>query len=187
MSDPILFGTKIESLFKVKDCKAEEFSCLIMEKTREQYIRIAQESGVFPARELRVLKEVLQECQDDPRAGYLLFDERVKNFIVGFVIFGRTPLTESSWDIYWLVVDKDHQRMGVGKRLLLRVESHLRKRGKQAILRVETSSRREYAPALALYTKQGFSEAGSIPDFYSKDDDLVILYKELKGRRYQTN
>jgi len=92
------------------------------------------------------------------------------------------PLTEFSWDIYWLLVDKHWQGKGIGQQILSEVETFILKKQSQAVLRIETSTAREYLHARNLYQKQGFKEVGRIPHFYREDDDLLIYYKEI-GRR----
>ena len=34
--------------------------------------------------------------------------------VLGYVSFGPTPLTESTYDLYWIAVDKSKHRAGVG-------------------------------------------------------------------------
>jgi len=99
--------------------------------------------------------------------------------VVGFVIFGRIPLTVDGWDIYWLAVDKAYQGKGIGKKLLKDVEEHILKEDPQANIRVETSTLKEYAHARNLYYKAGFQEVGRIKDFYASGDDVIIFYKQI--------
>jgi ribosomal protein S18 acetylase RimI-like enzyme len=150
---------------------------------KDIYLKIAESTGVFKPQELEVLKEVLTECQKRPEGDYFLLDDTDDDKVRGFVIFGRAPLTEFCWDIYWLAVDRGYQSKGVGRRLLRYVEEVVAGKQDYAVLRVETSTRKEYAHARNLYVKEGFKEAGRIPNFYSFDDDLVVFYKEC-GRVY---
>ena len=98
------------------------------------------------------------------------------------MIFGKTPLTGSTWDVYWIVVDKDLQGQGVGKKLIGRVEQYLRDKDGFATIRLETSSRKEYWGARKFYVKLGFKESGRIPDFYAVGDGLVTFYKKVEMR-----
>ncbi|MBU1367169.1 MAG: GNAT family N-acetyltransferase [Candidatus Omnitrophica bacterium] len=152
----------------------------MLRREKEDYLKAARSTEVFNSQEIEILSEVLQDCRDNQEKNYFLFEEKQDNSISGFVIFGKTSLTEFCWDVYWLVVDKSCQGKGVGRKLLGRVESFLLKGNSGAVLRVETSARKEYVHARGLYTKQGFKGAGRIPNFYSKQDDLVIFYKEIK-------
>ncbi|GBD35341.1 hypothetical protein HRbin36_00452 [bacterium HR36] len=98
--------------------------------------------------------------------------------VVGFVIFGPTPLTAHAWDLYWIVVARPYQRWGIGSRLLEAAEIRIRaQRGE--IVRVETSGSPTYAATRRFYAKHGYQQAGVIPDFYAPGDDLVIYFKRL--------
>lgn len=100
--------------------------------------------------------------------------------LIGFVIYGPTPLTLHTWDIYWIVVSKPYQRHGIGKRLLEAAEARIRaQRGE--VIRVETSSLPSYEATRRFYEKHGYCLAGTIPDFYAPGDSLCIYYKRFAG------
>ena len=150
----------------------------------DKLVLMAVDTGVFREREIEVLKEVLEEHYKDPGTRYSLIVEKGgKDSVTGYVVFGRTPLTEFSWDIYWLVVDKKFQGRGLGKKLLKSCETFILKEQKRAVLRAETSSREEYFRANRLYMSMDFGETGRISDFYAKDDDLVIYSKGIERTR----
>ena len=126
-----------------------------------------------------MLKDVLQDFTVNSRTTYTVLEETVHDVPAGFIIFGKTPLTQFCWDVYWLVVSPEFQRKGVGKKLLSRVLDHLVMTGEKIIVRVETSTRKEYANARNFYVKMGFVEAGRIKDFYSREDDLIVFCRYL--------
>ncbi len=149
----------------------------------------AHSAGIFLPCEIKVLEELLSRAVNigsgEPFAGgaadYFIYEEKCADSVAGFVIFGKTPMTHSSWDIYWLAVHKDYQRRGVGTRLIQRVEDCLRDDEGFATIRLETSSRKEYSGTRLFYAKAGFKETGRIPDFYASGDDLVIFYKKVES------
>lgn len=146
---------------------------------KEDYLSVARGVSIFNQAELETLEEVLEDYKEYPNLDYFMIEERLQDgALLGFVIFGRTPITQFSWDIFWLMVDKSWQGKGVGKKLLKRTEEFVFKPSKRAILRVETSTKKEYAHARNLYIKQGFKEVGKIPDFYAVGDDLIIYSKD---------
>lgn len=150
-----------------------------MERFDQQiYLNLAQGTSVFKPAEINILNEILTEYFSCPERDYFLFEEEKEKQLLGFVIFGKTALTDFSWDVYWLAVDKQCQGKGIGRCLLKKVEDFVKQREAKAILRVETSTRKEYAHARNLYSKQGFKEVGQIPDFYSPQDNLLIFYKD---------
>jgi len=88
-------------------------------------------------------------------------------------------MTESSFDLYWIVVDSQEQGKGVGTALLRQMEEAILRKFPRARIRVETAGKGEYDYQRRFYLSRQFQEAGRIPDFYSPGDDLVIFWKEL--------
>jgi ribosomal protein S18 acetylase RimI-like enzyme len=97
---------------------------------------------------------------------------------IGYACFGATPMTESTFDLYWLVVAAENQGQGVGSRLTAEVEAALRARGVGRV-RVETSSLEGKGGAARFYAAAGYQEVGRIPDFYRSGDDLLTFLKVL--------
>lgn len=143
------------------------------------YIDITRDTKVFKTVEIEVLKEVLEDLKNNPDTTYILFEQKEGDNLLGFIIFGKIPMTDFSWDIYWLVVDINYQGKGIGKNLLKRVEDFLVKRGEKVILRAETSLKKQYTAAHKFYKKMGFKEVGIIPDFYAEKDGLAIFSKNI--------
>ncbi len=144
----------------------------------EEYLNTAADTGVFNDKELAVLAEVLEELKNNQRTSYILLEDSLDGKLTAFIIFGRTPLTEFVWDIYWLVVNRQVQGKGIGKRLLLEAEKYICGVTPRAALRLETSTLKRFSAARGLYKKANFQEAGRLPNFYSAGDDLIIFYKE---------
>ena len=97
---------------------------------------------------------------------------------LGYVCFGATPMTEATFDVYWIVVAPRARGRGLGRALLAETERVLADRGAHTI-RIETSSLEGQGGARRFYEKTGFRLAGAIPDFYRKGDDLLVFAKEL--------
>jgi ribosomal protein S18 acetylase RimI-like enzyme len=97
---------------------------------------------------------------------------------LGYVCFGQTPMTESTFDLYWLVVGEAVRGRGIGRALVAGFEAHLRGRGARRV-RVETSSLEGQGGAARFYDRAGYARAGVIRDFYRPGDDLLVFAKEL--------
>src|SRR5262245_45755864 len=95
-----------------------------------------------------------------------------------YVLYGPTPMTEGTWDLYWIASDPSVRGGGAGSRLLVAMETEVRRRGGGQV-RIETSSMSEYAATRAFYDRHHYGEAARLPNFYKKGDDLVVLYKAL--------
>jgi ribosomal protein S18 acetylase RimI-like enzyme len=157
---------------------------------RQTCVSCAQSTEVFRPAEIAILEEVLQksytpedvESTGLPQDGYLIYEEKHGEDLVGFIIFGKTPLTHANWDIYWVAVNKEMQGQGIGKRLLNRVETYILDKDGFAGIRLETSSRQEYNATRSFYLRAGFKEVGRIDDFYALGDDLVTFHKKVEPK-----
>lgn len=98
--------------------------------------------------------------------------------LVGYACFGATPMTEATFDLYWLVVAAETRGRGIGAALMAAVAAELKDRGAR-IIRVETSSLEGQGGARRFYEKTGFRLSGAIPDFYRRGDDLLVFAKVL--------
>jgi ribosomal protein S18 acetylase RimI-like enzyme len=98
--------------------------------------------------------------------------------VLGYVTFGPTPLTESTYDLYWIAVDKSKHRGGVGKRLMKFTEEEVARRGGRLLL-IETSSQETYGGTIQFYERTGYELVGKIKDYYKPADDKLIFVKRL--------
>jgi ribosomal protein S18 acetylase RimI-like enzyme len=98
--------------------------------------------------------------------------------LAGFIAYGPTPMTQGTYDLYWIATDPRVRGGGLGSALLARMEADLRAR-QARLVRVETSGTDGYDGARTFYEARGYAETARIPDFYREGDDLVILTKRL--------
>jgi D-alanine-D-alanine ligase len=129
--------------------------------------------------ELDVAKEVLEGAlRDGPTGHYQSFTTEVAGRVAGWVCFGPTPCTDGTYDIYWLAVDPDAQRRGLGRRLMARAEAEIAtRRGRLAI--VETAGRPAYESTRRFYERVGYHVAARIEDFYARGDAKIVYVKSL--------
>ncbi|HLM43343.1 MAG TPA: GNAT family N-acetyltransferase [Myxococcaceae bacterium] len=98
--------------------------------------------------------------------------------IVGYVCYGPTPMTEGTYDLYWIASDPEVRGQGVGASLISGMEGDLR-RLKARLIRVETSATEAYGPTRGFYASMKYMEEARIRDFYKVGDDLIMLSKRL--------
>ena len=87
-------------------------------------------------------------------------------------------MTESTFDLYWIVVAAAARGRGIGQALIRGTEEHLRGRGAR-LVRIETSSLEGQGGAVRFYEKAGYERVATIPAFYREGDDLVTFAKKL--------
>jgi ribosomal protein S18 acetylase RimI-like enzyme len=149
-------------------------------RDRKEVERILAEVKVFPSQEIEVALEVI----DSYLSGSLDYiikeaaDER--DSVLGYICYGKVPLTDAVWDIYWVVVGEEFQGKGIAGRLMKCMEDDLRTKKARAIM-VETSSIPEYKPAREFYVRKGFNEVCRIEDFYAEGNDKVV-YRKILGK-----
>src|SRR2546421_9615468 len=145
--------------------------------------RILENAGNFTPEEVATALELIDEWLElGEHSGYptYVFEEQgdEESRVGGYVCFGPTPLTESTYDLYWIAVDKSKHRAGVGKRLMKFTEEEIVRRGGRLLL-IETSSQETYGGTIQFYERTGYELVGKIKDYYKPGDDKLIFVKRL--------
>lgn len=140
--------------------------------------RIAESTGFFYPPEVDVAVELVDErlAKGDASGYHFIFAESDRP--LGYACFGPIACTVGSFDLYWIVVERDAQRFGLGRRLLVEAERLIRDRSGRRIY-IETSNREQYAPTRDFYQRCGYKVAAVLDEFYGPGDDKVIFVKAL--------
>ena len=125
---------------------------------------------------LELLAAVLDPPEGNTYEARVAVDEHDQP--LAYACFGLTPMTDATYDLYWLVTAAEKRGLGLGALLLAGVEDELARRGARTV-RVETSSLEGEGGARRFYLRNGYQQVGLIPDFYRPGDDLVTLAKRL--------
>lgn len=155
-------------------------SCSLRPLARAQRARLEQltrETGLFREEEVATAVELLDEsfAGDDDYRFVGAFDG---DQLIGYACWGPTPGTAGTWDLYWIVVERNRQGSGIGTQLLGAVEQRLTTHDARLIV-VETSSRNDYEPTRKFYEARGYTRTATIAGYYAPGDDLVIYTKDL--------
>jgi ribosomal protein S18 acetylase RimI-like enzyme len=146
---------------------------------REALGRIAAEVGVFDEEEIATVYELFDEYAADPLgSGYYFLTYREAGQVLGFACYGPTPLTQGTYDLYWICTARAAHQRGVGRALLLQVDEEVRAAGGRLII-ISTSGGPDYAAARAFYERTGCALAGIIPDYYKPGDDLYLYSRRV--------
>lgn len=139
--------------------------------------------NTFNEMEVKVAIEMAEEfLEKGKKSGYNFLVAKENGNFMGFLCFGPTPLTEHTFDLYWIAVSKKYQRKSIGKKLLKECEKNIENKGGK-ILIAETSSTKKYEKARIFYKKNGFKKAVEIKDFYKLRDNKIIYVKYINGGR----
>src|SRR5688572_18739457 len=76
---------------------------------------------------LELLGAVLDPPPGNTYEARVLVDDR--DTPIAYACFGATPMTDATYDVYWMVTDGAHRGRGLGGQLLGAVEEELHRRG----------------------------------------------------------
>jgi ribosomal protein S18 acetylase RimI-like enzyme len=135
-------------------------------------------TGKFTPEEMAVAEEQIDIFFDLPRQKDYneLVIEGSGGEVAGWMSWGPTPMTQGTFDLYWIAVAPEAQGAGLGKTLVRWLEDHVRRERGRLIL-VETSSQPSYEPTRRFYLEQEYREAARIGDYYRPGDDRIIYAK----------
>jgi D-alanine-D-alanine ligase len=147
---------------------------------KERLLEILAACRMFRADEIEVANEILMEATGSGgRGDYLVLVAEVEGAPIGWSCHGPVPLTDATYDLYWIAVNPQHQGKRVGRMLLAEIEQQLRQAAARWLL-AETSSSVSYEKTRAFYEKAGFTIVGNVPDFYRPEDGRITYGKRLK-------
>ena len=142
-------------------------------------LHLAGAEPLFSREEAETVDELLETyLEQEDHGGYYFLSALDDGKLLGFACFGPTPLTEGTFDLYWIAVGAPAKGKGVGRALMARVEDEVRQRGGRMIV-LDTAGRSEYASTRAFYDRLGYTQAATVADFYAPGDDLVIFTRLL--------
>ncbi len=134
----------------------------------------------FTSEEIEVAMELIDvvlkdQTQKDYQIHCLADDQ---DQTIGYICYGPTPMTQGTFDLYWIAVDPDFQEQGVGSNLLSFLEEVIGVKGGRMIL-ADTSTIPQYEKTRKFYLKNGFQEVARIPDYYHPGNDRVTFCRKL--------
>jgi len=127
----------------------------------------------FTREEVETALEVLDACLSGD-AGYRVWVDCDGENVRGYICYGPTPMTDGTFDLYWIAVAPSLKGRGIGRALIVHMEGELTRAGAR-LLRVETESTPAYAATRAFYEALGYERAATLRDFYAVGKDLVIF------------
>ncbi|MFH1032821.1 MAG: GNAT family N-acetyltransferase [Chloroflexota bacterium] len=152
---------------------------LMTRRDKPAIMQILKTAPEFQPAEVTIAEELIDYYLENPSSlDYRIYVARVESRTVGYICYGPTPLTEGTWDIYWMAVAGDFQGQGIGKAMLAFAENKIREaHGRLSF--IETSSQPHYEKTRRFHYSQGYELISRIPDFYSPGDDKLTLWKRL--------
>jgi ribosomal protein S18 acetylase RimI-like enzyme len=148
-------------------------------KDKSSIMHILQNTPEFTPAEVVLADQVISDYLFNPaESGYFILVAEVAAAIAGYICYGPAPITEGTWDIYWIAVDRSTQGRGIGKQLMGKAEARIKK-AKGRLILVETSSKPGYEKTNLFYQGVGYKEACRIREFYAIGDDQITYEKRF--------
>jgi len=140
--------------------------------------QLLTKDALFTREEVSVALELIDGALAEPGGEYRVLVAELDGALAGYVCYGPTPMTDGTWDLYWIVTHPQVRGNGVARALVGRMEGELRALGARMV-RVETSRLDGYGAAHAFYERMSYPVCAVMPDFYRPGDDLVVMLKRL--------
>jgi len=152
----------------------------LTKRDKPAIMAILKATPEFKPSEVVVAEELIDSyLQDSYQSGYHVLVADAEQLVLGYICYGPTPLTEGTWDVYWMAVAREEQNRGIGGALMAFAEDVIKKaQGRLAI--IETSSQPEYEKTRRFHFHHGYELVCRIADFYAPGDDKLILQKRLR-------
>ncbi|MFO1498369.1 MAG: GNAT family N-acetyltransferase [Verrucomicrobiota bacterium] len=146
---------------------------------REPVLALLDSTEAFQPHEIAVALELMDVALNKPgQQDYFPYVLEDGPTVMAYACFGKNPMTQSTYDLYWLATRRQAMRKGYGRALFAFVENEIRQRGGRLLV-IETSSKESYQGTQSFYTQVGCQFAAALPDFYDVGDDRVIYFKRL--------
>jgi ribosomal protein S18 acetylase RimI-like enzyme len=140
---------------------------------------MARGTEAFKPIELQALQEVLDDYHAQNAAlGHRAIAIEHDEAIVGFAYFAAAAMTDRTWSLWWIVVDRAAQARGIGGELLRYVEAEVHAADGRQLL-IETSSLTKYELTRRFYLKHGYTQIATVADYYADGDDMLFFGKRL--------
>ena len=141
-------------------------------------LTMTERTGLFLPLDIQALREVLDDYHADTEAEHHCVTDERDGTIVGFAYFAVAPMTDRTWYLWWIVVNKDVQAKGIGGELLKYAENRAKADNGRMMI-AETSGLGSYELTRKFYVKNGYDVAGILKDYYADQHDMYIFSKRL--------
>ena len=145
----------------------------------EPIMALVHGTRVFTEDEVSVARELLEDAvRNVAETTYKSLTAVDEGRPVGYILYGETPVTVGTYDLYWMAVDSAVQGKGIGRALVVEMERRLKEAGGR-LVRVETAGAPEYVATRAFYDRIGYPEVSRVPDFYWPGNALHTYIKVI--------
>lgn len=144
-----------------------------------EFEQVAAHSGVFKGVEIDLLHETLLSWKSSPGEPYTVLELRDGRILVAFAIISKINGRQSTFDIRYIVVDRDYRSTECGNHLLQLLDEDLLGKNSYAVIRLETSGKKLENMRPEAFQDSGYKMIGHIPGYYGEGDDYYYFIKTV--------
>ncbi len=125
-----------------------------------------------------MLDDMLHDFLNNEKSTDIWFTSIQDGIPISIAYCAPEKMTEGTYNLYAIAVDKAHQEKGVGTKMMNYIEALLKEQNHRVLL-VETSALPEYELTRKFYHKCKYKQEAIIRDFYQEGEDKVVFWKKL--------
>jgi len=152
----------------------------LIKQDKTRLISMLMDSRAFTLEEIDVAMELIDIALKDQNQKDYTIHSMVddQDQPAGYICYGPTPMTQGTFDLYWIVVDPHFQGKGIGSKLLGFLEDIVRGQGGRMIL-ADASTVPQYEKTQKFYLRNGFQEVARVADYYYPGNDRITFCKRI--------
>ena len=135
---------------------------------RDRWTQLSELLGrieTFSPQEVACALESIDSATSPGQQDYQVLVSVRDDKIIGYVCYGPTPMTEGTFDLYWIASAPEVRGQGIGAAVVSAMEGDIRHRHGR-LIRVETSAMEAYGPTRGFYQAMKYKEEARFRDFY---------------------
>jgi ribosomal protein S18 acetylase RimI-like enzyme len=136
---------------------------------------VIDSSELFPS---EYLDEMIADYFNNSESQEIWFTYVDKNKPVAIGYCVPEKLTDGTYNLLAIGVDRSNQRTGIASEMMIYIEHYLKNKNAR-ILIVETSSDDAQTGARNFYQKIGYTREAVIRDFWKEGEDKIVYWKKL--------
>lgn len=150
------------------------YKTVLCEKHIKEIEYITKETDFFSEEEVAIAVELARDGLNNPETTYRFLIAEYNGNVVAYTCYGEIPATKGSFDLYWIVTDKNYQGKGLGRDILNKTHKVVKDSGGRLIY-AETSGREQYISTRKFYVACGYKEIAIFKDFYQPNESKYVF------------
>ncbi|SLM19162.1 putative GCN5-related N-acetyltransferase [uncultured spirochete] len=145
----------------------------------KEYESVMSNNGAFKGVEVVLMIEILKDWQQAPGQPYTLLELRDGKTLVAFAIIHQVSGRNFTFDIRFIVLDRDYRSSTAIQHLFEMIDEELLKKIPFAVIRIEISSVKKESLGENALENASYCQIGHIAAYYGENDDFFFYIKAI--------